>query len=174
MNYEKSYAEIINQSIQTSQQIVDDKNIWGLLKKREFLSIFAKKYDNTQAQIFQVEGEIPSKIDQASKFYFENNEDMTKNRQSCTLIEILENVDYNTLITVINASSVSTNQPVQFLTIRNRSFNSNQVLVVNSQLDNHPKLLKNDNVLRSEMAVNFQIIKQSNQNKTYLEMYCLP
>ncbi|EAR86732.1 mammalian STARD1-STARD15-like lipid-binding START domain protein, putative (macronuclear) [Tetrahymena thermophila SB210] len=173
MNCQESYTEIINQTIQTSQKIIGDKNDWDLLKKGAFLSIFAKKYDDTQAYIFKIQGEIPSNIDQITKFYFENNQDMAKNRQSCIGVEVLENLDQNTQISVIKAISVSTNKPVEFLTIRNRVFNSNQILIVNSKLDNHPKLQKNDQVLRSEMAVNFQLLKQKNQDNTYLEMYCL-
>ncbi|EAR86733.1 START domain protein (macronuclear) [Tetrahymena thermophila SB210] len=172
---QNKYSQISAQAIQNVQHLILDQSEWNILKQGNYLKIFCQKYKNTEAYSFKITGEISADFMLAQKFYFENNEDMAKNRDNCIGIDLIEAVDKDNVVCLIKMS-FSTNNMTQreFLVVRNRSFlSNNEILIVNGILNEHSKAPINNNSQREQMAINAQIIKKISLDSCNLEIYFL-
>ncbi|KAL4502239.1 hypothetical protein ABPG72_000474 [Tetrahymena utriculariae] len=171
---QNKYSQISAQAILNVQELRLAQSEWKLLKQGNYLKIFCQQYKNTDAYTFKITGEIPADFMVAQKFYFENNEGMAKNRENCDGIDLIEDVDKDNSVCLIKMSSPNTTTLREFLIVRNRSsLSNNEVLIVNSQLDNHAQAPLSDNSTREYMAINAQIINKVSSNSSSLEIYFL-
>ncbi|KAL4467783.1 hypothetical protein ABPG74_013118 [Tetrahymena malaccensis] len=171
---QNKYSQISAQSILNVQELRSSSSEWKLLISGNYLKIFCQQYKNTDAYTFKITGEIPIDFMVAQKFYFEDNEGMAKNRENCEGIDLIEFIDKDNLIGLIKMNTLNSMTMREFLILRNRSFlSNNEVLIVNSSIEDHSKAPLNQNSKREEMAINAQIIKQVNSNITNLEIYFL-
>ncbi|KAL4467784.1 hypothetical protein ABPG74_013119 [Tetrahymena malaccensis] len=99
---------------------------------------------------------------------------MVKNHESCERIDLIQVMDEVNLIGLIKMNALNSMTMRELLIARNRNFlSNNQVLIVNSSIEDHSKAPLNKISKREEMAINAQIIKQINSNYSDLKIYFL-
>ncbi|KAL4431689.1 hypothetical protein ABPG74_017318 [Tetrahymena malaccensis] len=169
------YTQSVNNAIQQAIEIKALKDEWSLIKKGKYYSVSSRKYKDCQNKLLKVEGTLPTSYFTACQFYFDNIDTaFPKNRALCTGIDILEKVDNDTYVCVIKLAAMANSLPKEVLTVRHRKFiSNNEILLVNGVLDEHQKLPRKQDVIRTEHAIYALYLTKLSATTTHFELYFL-
>ncbi|KAL4508546.1 hypothetical protein ABPG72_003850 [Tetrahymena utriculariae] len=149
------YTQSVNDAIKQVTEIKALKDEWSLIKKGKYYSLSSRKYKDCQNKLLKVEGTLPTAIL------------LLVNSILATLILHSLKIEH-----FAQLAAMANSLPKEMLTVRHRKcISNNEILLVNGVLDEHQKLPRKQDVIRTEHAIYALYLTKLSANTTNFELY---
>ncbi|EAR83415.1 START domain protein (macronuclear) [Tetrahymena thermophila SB210] len=174
---ENNYKEIIEKAIQENLQIRENQDGWKEQMNKENFKMSFKKYLDHKVNLSKIESILPVNLEKATQFYYERLDLQKLCRSKCINFENIETIDKDTYAFLFRTEQILVISGREIIGVQHKKqLNDNEVLIVRSNIPNHPKVTHTqtqEEVVRADQVVFSIFLTKIDDNSTKYLMYSL-